>query len=918
MSREIDVRDFSTSVMTPDRADELHAQAQQASAALPGMHTVRIARFDQTTGNAAEVVSEGAPSADGDYISRALAHVQTIGGALGLTAVAPEFVPDPHVPETSSGGHVVNLQQRFSGIPVFQAATMVRFGTDGAIVDTVGSTVNLKAKSSAEPQIPVEEAVKRAAAFVTEPDDDQQVDQFGEPLRAEPIDVSNFEPKLIAMATTTPERNAVLTTGPFDREIVASLIWFPLADGLELAWRVRLTFPGAYQAYEVLVDAGQTDGRILFSHQQVATAVSGDVYRVDPSAGRQLTSFPRLLEEYQTGNPSVGQHGWRWCKKCQGLYFGDHPTQGTCPAGGAHDKSSSGDYHVDDAPGASGQHGWRFCSKCEGMFFAGNATNGICPAGGAHDPNASGDYAIRGDVPLALGQNGWRWCSQCQGMWFSGNGVPGFCPSGGGHNSAGSGDYRLSHGGPDLPAPFPREWVTATGTQGNTTNAHLGVTGVPIQGTQGNGDVKFDPADATGDDQKVLNIFYYCCVMHDLFYVLGFREADGNYQVDNFGLGGVAGDRLDARSHPGAVVGTANMAHTVDGDVPIMNMGLVTSTGRHTAFDSSVVFHEFTHGVSDRLVGGGLNTHNLDSPQSGGMGEGWSDYTPCTLNNTVIVGNWVVNNTAGIRGFPYDSNFPDDFGDLGTGRYTEVHNIGEIWCATLIECNRRTEPRTMMQLVVDGFKLTPANPSMPQARDAILLALDQMLSGGRISPDQHAALWQGVWGAFVKFGMGPRASSIGAMLTGIVADFSLGQRNWRWCQKCEGMFFAGNPSQGTCPAGGAHDRSASGDYDMIVPVPGMRVPPGQTGWRWCQKCQGMFFGDNPSNGSCPVGGAHDKSASGPYKLIHQAPAAHGQHDWRWCNKCQGLFFNGHPTQGTCPAGGAHDASTSGDYSILVW
>ena len=51
----------------------------------------------------------------------------------------------------------------------------------------------------------------------------------------------------------------------------------------------------------------------------------------------------------------------------------------------------------------------------------------------------------------------------------------------------------------------------------------------------------FDPADATGDDQKVLNIFYYCCYMHDFCYLLGFREADGNFQQDNLGRGGTGG-----------------------------------------------------------------------------------------------------------------------------------------------------------------------------------------------------------------------------------------------------------------------------------------------------------------------------------------------------------------------------------------
>ena len=69
MSREIDVRDFSTGVMTPERASELQVRAQEASAQLPGTHSVRVARFDQTTGNAAEVVSEGAPPRDGDYVA---------------------------------------------------------------------------------------------------------------------------------------------------------------------------------------------------------------------------------------------------------------------------------------------------------------------------------------------------------------------------------------------------------------------------------------------------------------------------------------------------------------------------------------------------------------------------------------------------------------------------------------------------------------------------------------------------------------------------------------------------------------------------------------------------------------------------------------------------------------------------------
>jgi extracellular elastinolytic metalloproteinase len=330
---------------------------------------------------------------------------------------------------------------------------------------------------------------------------------------------------------------------------------------------------------------------------------------------------------------------------------------------------------------------------------------------------------------------------------------------------------------PSIPVPdgFPAHWVTENQTVGNSTFAHVGDNGPPLRGAMQDEDiVRFDVTDGSGSDQQVLNIFYYNCFMHDFFYLLGFREEDGNFQNDNFSRGGVQSDSVDSRAHPGPVFGTANMGTPVDGRRPVMNMGLVASTGRHTAFDSSVVFHEFMHGVTNRLVGGPLNDRALEARQSGGMGEGWGDYIACVLNNTTVVGDWVVNNPRGIRGFPYDSNFPDNFGDLGTGRYSEVHNIGEIWAATLMEMTRNIGNKGLaLQLVVDALKLSPANPSFLDMRDAILRALDDMLTAVQLSADQHASARQGIWRAFAKFGMGPGAQSNGAQLSGIVANFDL-------------------------------------------------------------------------------------------------------------------------------------------------
>ena len=153
------------------------------------------------------------------------------------------------------------------------------------------------------------------------------------------------------------------------------------------------------------------------------------------------------------------------------------------------------------------------------------------------------------------------------------------------------------------PPGFPDDWVESDSTAGNSVIAHLDTSGPALRGNR-NGQLTFDPADPDGDEQRILNLFYVSCFLHDYFYLLGFREADGNFQHDNLGRGGLATDRVEARAHRGAVYGTANMYTPVEGSGPVMSMGLVTSTNRHTALDATVVIHEFTHGVSNRLVGG--------------------------------------------------------------------------------------------------------------------------------------------------------------------------------------------------------------------------------------------------------------------------------------------------------------------------
>jgi hypothetical protein len=89
----------------------------------------------------------------------------------------------------------------------------------------------------------------------------------------------------------------------------------------------------------------------------------------------------------------------------------------------------------------------------------------------------------------------------------------------------------------------------------------------------------------------------------------------------------------------------------------------------------------------------------------------------------------------------------------------------------------------------------------------------------------------------------------------------------------------------------------------------------QDGWRWCRKCQGLWFAGSQTRGACPAGGGHQQTGSGNYRLVQNSPNYRGQHDWRWCSKCQGLWFAGNQTDGICPAGGAHSLAGSGDYGL---
>jgi hypothetical protein len=78
-------------------------------------------------------------------------------------------------------------------------------------------------------------------------------------------------------------------------------------------------------------------------------------------------------------------------------------------------------------------------------------------------------------------------------------------------------------------------------------------------------------------------------------------------------------------------------------------------------------------------------------------------------------------------------------------------------------------------------------------------------------------------------------------------------------------------------------------------------------WRFCVKCQVMFFDGYPNKGSCAGGGGH-QAAGYMFVLPHDVPGTlRAQNNWRFCGKCQAMFFDGYPDKGRCPVGGGHAA-----------
>jgi extracellular elastinolytic metalloproteinase len=314
-------------------------------------------------------------------------------------------------------------------------------------------------------------------------------------------------------------------------------------------------------------------------------------------------------------------------------------------------------------------------------------------------------------------------------------------------------------------------------------------------------------------EQAGTQLFYFVNRYHDHLRDapgIGFDPASGNFEGGDRVIGQVddgattdmgAFDDFPACSY----INNAFVIPVPDGEPLLMQFYLWSSacTAGGTQYDVNpvddalVVYHEYTHGLTNRLVTDAAGVPGLNGPQPGAMDEGFADWYALDMLNaegfepdTAAPGELLAGKYENdrIRTQAWDcpvgaaAGACPGSGSAGSGGYTygdfarilnghEVHADGEIWVETLWDLRTRMVADhgagagvdRALALVTDGLRLAPVNPTFLDMRNAILQA---DLNRGFGDRDR-------IWAVFAARGMGFRASTTGNNDTAPVQDFSL-------------------------------------------------------------------------------------------------------------------------------------------------
>ena len=309
--------------------------------------------------------------------------------------------------------------------------------------------------------------------------------------------------------------------------------------------------------------------------------------------------------------------------------------------------------------------------------------------------------------------------------------------------------------------------------------------------------------------EDTTNGFYFASNFHDYLAKkpISFTPAAGNFTAkghDQVMLNTLDGANTANGMPDGAHIDNANMSTPPDGISPTMQMYLFHAPGASDAedpfvpttgsLDASVEYHEYTHGLSNRLVIDANGNSTLNSIQAGSMGEAWSDYyamdylvshgflKDTKTKGNLLEGDYVAAGQHLIRTMAIDcpvgartkgctSGFDPsikggyvygDFPNIVGG--AEVHGSGEIWGQTLWDLRKKLGHRITDNLVTRAMTFSAEDPDFLDMRNAILRA-DLAAYGGK-----HATA---IWRVFAHRGMGYFAGSIDSDDTTPASDFHM-------------------------------------------------------------------------------------------------------------------------------------------------
>ena len=375
---------------------------------------------------------------------------------------------------------------------------------------------------------------------------------------------------------------------------------------------------------------------------------------------------------------------------------------------------------------------------------------------------------------------------------------------------------------PAHPAASPYGWHDTNGiagaefltTEGNNVHAYADANddNVPDTGSSPSCgvtiecDFPLDLASAPSAYQAaaVTNLFYWNNVVHDVQQRYGFTPAAGNFQVHNYGQGGLGNDSVRAEAQDGYALSSdahrnnANFLTPPDGQRPRMQMYVWTTITplRDGDFDAGIVVHEYGHGISNRLVGGPSNVSCLTNAQQ--PGEGISDwlalvYTARAGDTPAMgrgIGTYAMGQPPtgqGIRAQRYSTDPA-----VNNWTYESVagaavpHGVGAVWAqamwevywalvaqhgwsADLYDATGGAGNQRAMLYHNEGLMNAACSPSFTQVRDGIIQAAQTINGGADVCR---------LWDAFAAFGLGVDAQSGGkdglAPLNGFSTPLSCG------------------------------------------------------------------------------------------------------------------------------------------------